>query len=227
MTAIDDVIANIKAFRASADSSPLIVDADLMVLALQLIANGGASGITGITAQASHPFQNPYNTQTSTPVLPANGGSVAMPVLIEAPMSLQSMSTRQGDSTLQRDAEWRLYFDTNLSNLANEIAGAHGVYSFLSAAIATRFSNCTIPPIPLTPGLYWLVLRNTHAANVFTLGSAQNQGAVIDQIVGAQTKTIGSLGPTLDMVTGWTKIVPLPQMYLNGRIFGQASGILP
>jgi hypothetical protein len=44
MSAVDDVIANIRAFRAAADSSPLVVDADLMIAALQALQTSGSVG---------------------------------------------------------------------------------------------------------------------------------------------------------------------------------------
>lgn len=43
MTAVDDLITNIQAFRASADSSPLVCDSDLMIAALQQLAAGGGA----------------------------------------------------------------------------------------------------------------------------------------------------------------------------------------
>jgi hypothetical protein len=44
MTAVTDLIANIQANRGSADSSPLVVDADLMVAALLALSAGSGGG---------------------------------------------------------------------------------------------------------------------------------------------------------------------------------------
>ena len=62
MTAVDNLIANIKAFRASADSSPLVCDSDLMIAALQqLVASGPSAAIQADqeTATSTTVFTNP------------------------------------------------------------------------------------------------------------------------------------------------------------------------
>lgn len=77
------------------------------------------------------------------------------------------------------------------------------------------------PPVYLPPGLYWLVIRNTDSTSAFSLSCAATGTFQNDQM---QTKTIGALGSTLDMVAAtWTKSGLSPAVILEGRVFGQTA----
>ena len=165
----------------------------------------------------------PANAGVSTPVLTANGGAVLIPKMVSSSMLLQDISFRNGDTATARSMEWRLYIDVAAGNLA-EIPGANGSLAWTPAGVSTRFVPCAAPPVAITQGSYWLCIRNTHATNVLTLGSV-NVTVNVDQFFGAQTiENTGPLGATLFAASGWTKINPTPNCFLNGRTFGLPFG---
>lgn len=64
MTAVDDFIANIRAFRYTADSGPMVGDIDLFVAALQQLSGGAAVAPTAFQPVAT---SLPINTPTVAP----------------------------------------------------------------------------------------------------------------------------------------------------------------
>lgn len=157
--------------------------------------------------------------------LPANGGSVLLPIMVPARMSLQGISYRNTDSTLARSSEWRLYVDDNSGVSVTEIAGANGTDSFTASAGSTRDSACASPPVQLLPGMYWLVLRNTHATNTLGIGSGSMTSNLVPTYV--KNKTLGSaLGSPLDIDTSWLTALfgnAIPAVRLNGRVLGKTA----
>lgn len=171
--------------------------------------HGSASGIEPVTTNV---------------VLPAVGGSVAIPIYLPAPMLLQSVSVKNNDAATARSWEFRLYEDRrNNNNTLDEVAGANGSESFTPGAASVRTVNVAGAPVILPPGIYWLVVRNTHATSTWTIGATA--GTAPWQTNSAQTKTLGSaLGSTLDLVAAtWTKVTGVYGARLNGRVFGQAT----
>lgn len=162
--------------------------------------------------------------------LAANGGSVAVPVDVRGHMLLQAVTVRNGDTTTQRDLEWRLYKQrlnngNSGENTLDEVPGANGTLSFTPAASpSNRTSTPSSPPIYLAPGVYWLVLRNTSASQTFAT-VVPTVSALSSSANLSQTKTLGSaLGASLDFVAAtWTKRSDYPLCRLDGRVFGQTA----
>lgn len=164
--------------------------------------------------------------QNSAPgVLAASGGALAIPVMLTGHMLLKSVTVTNSDASLTRTAEWRLYRQAlnngnSSENTLDEVANANGTWSFTAAGAALRTSAASAT-VYLPPGLYWLVIRNTHASNTFIVNWTAT-GHVINK---AQTKTLGSaLGSTLDFVAAtWTKQTPVFAASLDGAVFGQTT----
>jgi hypothetical protein len=161
---------------------------------------------------------------TGTLSLPANGGSVMVLIEVKAPMILQSCLMENRDTSGARSWEWRLYVDDNTSVTLSEIPGANGSESFTPVAATTRTAAATGAPITLSPGIYFLVIRNTHATNTFAAGATAFSNTMGNNW--EKTKTLGSaLGSTLDVDTGWTgSISQSPGTLLAGRILGKSTG---
>lgn len=186
---------------------------------------GGGSG--GATVDGFLPYAfvcnfNPQGNFSSSDNAPANGGSYAAPFFLTAPLKLHGLSVRNVNTSLARSWEFRVYQDLNSSGTLNEVANANGSESFTATAASIRTATCSTPPT-LNPGAYWVVVRNTHASNNFSMAFAL-QGA--NPVLGnaSQTKTLSSaLGSTLDFTTSWTKSVNVPAMAMLGRVFGQST----
>jgi hypothetical protein len=167
---------------------------------------------------------SPSDVTTTALALAANGGSLAVPVVLDADMLLQSVSFWNTDAATARGgAEFRLYEDRlNNANSLNEIAGANGTLASWTPVAASIRTITPAAPVYLAPGVYWLVLRNQSAAQTLGVGVAA-AGTMARNT--AQTKTLGSvLGSTLDLVAvTWTKITTVPGIRLDGRVFGQSS----
>ena len=164
---------------------------------------------------------------TTALTLAANGGALACPVVADGHMLLQSLVLRSTDTTLARSAEWRLYAQRLNNgnageNALDEVAGANGAFSFTAAAASNQTSAPSGAPIYLAPGLYWLVIRNTHATNTFGLGTA---AAGTMALTTGKTKTLGSaLGATLDLVAAtWAATTGIAGVCLRGRVFGETA----
>lgn len=168
---------------------------------------------------------SPTLTTTTANALVANGGTLAVPVLLTSPMALQSVSFWNTDAATARGpVEFALYRDTtNSANAIPLVTGAVGTLSTWTPSVASlRTISVTSPPVYLAAGAYWLLLKNNHATN--TLGLGVSAAGTMAQGV-AQTKTLSTaaFGATLDMVAAtWTKIATLPGIRLNGRSFGQS-----
>lgn len=166
-------------------------------------------------------------TVNTTVTLAANGGSIAIPILITGHMLLQDLMLRNADTATARSAEWRLYQQylnngNSGENTLTFVTGTDGTFSFTPVAASIRTSAPSGVPVYLPPGFYWLVLRNTHATSTFALscgplGTFQNNQM--------QTKTLSSaLGTTLDFVAAtWAKNTNTPAVILQGRVFGQTT----
>jgi len=185
---------------------------------------GGAAGW--------QPFAYPIHfvanaTYTVSTVLAANGGSIAIPIMVTGAMSLERALVRTTDSTLARSLECRLYSQTAQTgdsgeNTLTEVSGTDASLSYTAASATTRALVFTGAPVDIDPGVYWLVVRNTHATNTLGLGSASSATAFANN--SAQTKTIGALGSTLDFVAAtWAKVTGLYAVRLDGRVFGQTT----
>ncbi len=164
---------------------------------------------------------SPVDVPTTAGALTASGGSIALPVAVHSKMALDGVAIWNNDTASLRTAEWRLYKDVNANSLL-EVPGANGTFSFTPSAASMQVSQVGSPPVVIEPGVYWLVIRNTHASNTFDVG---RQTATTLMMNTAQTKVLGSgLGATLDFVAAtWTKQTDVFAARLEGRVFGDTT----
>lgn len=164
------------------------------------------------------------DTFTTASNLAAAGGAIYSPIVVTTTMLLQACKFRSTDTGTARSWEWRLYQDTGSTTLP-EVAGANGSESFTPSAASTRTAAATGAPVTLTPGVYWVVLRNTHATN--TLGVAYSGTLPVSNPIQASgqvvTSTISALGSTFDASVATTSFPRLFGIVLTGRAFGEGS----
>lgn len=217
MTAVDTLIAGLRSQRLSNRPQPVVISIDDFVAALQSL---GAAAPQGLVAQAGHPFALPWGGVQTSPAT-AQNGAIAMPVNLVAPMLLDSITFRSGDSSGVKGMEWRLYVDVG-AGLLNEVPGANGSQAWTASAVSTQRANA-VAPVLVPPGAFWLVTRVT-SASVISFGQTTNSFATSVQNFGGQTKSlVAPLGATLDFATGWALMADIPATYLNGRVFGKAT----
>lgn len=161
-----------------------------------------------------------------TITLAANGGTVAMPVVLEGHMLLQSVSYWDTTAATARGpVEFALYEERlNNANALDLVAGAVGTLASYTPTVASiRTIAVTTPPQYLPPGCYWLVIKNNNAATALGMGSTA-VGTMATRTAQTKTLTTSAFGSTLDLVAAtWNKIGNIPVARLNGRSFGQAS----
>jgi hypothetical protein len=181
--------------------------------------SGGAATFVGYLPWAYSLGANDDSSNAASVALAANGGTILIPVLLAAPLALVSVTIRNRDTTLTRSWEWRLFREPSGGGATlDHIANANGSDTFTAAAASYR-TSAAAATVTLDPGLYWLAIRNTEAANAFNIG-----GGTGLQANNYQTKTIGSaLTTTLDATTGWTKSTLIVPVTLDGAVFAQTT----
>lgn len=159
--------------------------------------------------------------------LPANGGSIAIPVYLPSHMLLQSVTIRNTDTATARTVNFALYEQrlnngNGSENTLDRVAVGNAL-SYTPGAASTRTITCSTAPQYLGPGAYWLVIQNQHATSTFGLGSTASSAAFAPNT--AQTKTTTNPnGTTLDFVAAtWTKTTAIYAVRLDGRVFGQTT----
>ena len=170
----------------------------------------------------------PQTTAIGTSLaIAANGGTLAVPVQLVAPMALESVSIWQTNTATAREWRWDLYLDAvndalSSSNTLTRKAAATAVQSFTPSAASKQTIAAATDPTKLSPGLYWLAIQCTHASNALTIGAIADNDFACNT---GQTKTtVNPNGATLDMVAvTWTKVTDLYCVRLNGQVFGSAS----
>jgi hypothetical protein len=162
--------------------------------------------------------------------LAANGGSIAIPVLVPSHMLLSSVTVWNTDTTTARTWGWDLYRQylnngNAAENTLTRVAASNANETFTPAAASARNIVPASAPVYLAPGVYWLVIQNRHATSTFGVGSA-TIGTIGTTVKTAQTKTTTNPnGATLDFVAAtWTKVSNTCGAVLHGRVFGQTSG---
>lgn len=167
----------------------------------------------------------PAQFSGATLALAAAGGTVATPFTVEGHMLCKSIMFRSPDATLVRGplevAIWR--DSANNSNSLPIVPGSNTTLAAFTATVGVVRTITYTNSIYLSPGIYWLTMKNNHATNTLSVG-ASAAGALAASA--AQTKTLGAgaFGTSLDFVTAtWTKITTLPVVRLNGTSFGEAT----
>lgn len=168
----------------------------------------------------------PTQVTTTALAIAANGGAIAIPVVLEAHMLLDGVSLWNTDAATARGpVEFALYEDRlDNANALSLVTGAVGSLATWTPTVASlRTIAATSPPVYLPPGTYWLLLKNNHASNTLGLGVTA-AGTMATNTAQTKTLTTTAFGSTLDLVAAtWTKIATVPGVRLNGRAFGQAS----
>lgn len=166
---------------------------------------------------------------TASLSLTANGGCVAIPVFVPAPMMLRSVTVWNGNTATQRAWNWGLYEQYTQTESASEnsltqkAAGA-AAETFTPSAQSARTITAASAPIYLGPGLYWLVVQNTHASNIFDVGRI-NPAAIATMGTMTRSKVITNpMGATLDFVAPtWVARTGEYGVRLNGEVFGEST----
>lgn len=188
-------------------------------------------GAVGWTPTAWPLFWDPSAALTTSLTLAANGGSVAIPMVVPAHMLLQDVALRSNDTATARTWGWDLYINrlnngNSGENTANRVANSSADETFTPAAASNRFVTAASAPIYLGPGVYWLVVQCRHATNNFAVGSTAGT-TLGSAIVGGITKTTTNPnGSTLDLVAAtWTKQASVIGAALRGRVLGMSTVI--
>ncbi|MCU0250213.1 MAG: hypothetical protein MUE61_08400 [Vicinamibacterales bacterium] len=167
---------------------------------------------------------NGAGTYTTALSLAANGGSIAIPIVVPSRMSLRQVSIWNTDTGSARSWNWSLYAQLagNDSNTLNRVAVGSAAESYTATVGSKRTIAAASAPITLSPGLYWLVVQNNHSTNTFGLGSVATGTLSHNR---AQTKTLTvPVGATLDFVAAtWTKVTSIYPVVLEGDVFGQTA----
>ncbi len=199
------------------------VEGALQEIGLEL---DGLSG-SGSVGLVPHAGPMGWSTQISSTgnyglaaVVAGNGGALAVPILIGAPMVGQGLALVQGDTSLARTAEFRLYLD-NGDSTADFVTGTNGTLSFTPTALSIERGAFASAPVTLTPGQYWAVIRCTGGSN--QLSVRRGSGAV--NAYACQTAVIAALGSSIELVTGWTTQISVPHIWVEGRVLGKTTAL--
>ena len=158
---------------------------------------------------------------TTVRTLAAAGGGTMFPIEITDWMFVQSLTIHTLNVASARSWEWRLYKEPNGgSATASEVAGINGTDSFTPGAATNRTSAATTPGL-VAPGLYWVVLRCTHATNGLNIGTQAT--GVLSTNHSRIKSGLAALGSTIDISTGWTPSTVWVAGRLNGRVAGEAA----
>ena len=187
----------------------------------------------GITPVGWLPFAYPLfyvaDAAYTTLLNMASGDSLAIPIILTAPMLLDSVSCGNGNATLDHTWGWDLYEQYLNNGNAGEntltrIARSTVDETWTATVLSLRTIVANSAPVFLPPGLYWLVIQNRHATNTFGLCKAAISGVMQVNVLQMKTTSIPN-GATLDFVAAtWTKYASqLPAVRLNGRVFGQTN----
>jgi hypothetical protein len=164
--------------------------------------------------------------QTGGSVAFSSNASVAVPFALTGNLALQSVTFRAGALALRTTIiTWAIYTqDVNDENTAENTLRRvalvdNGTVNYNPGNVTMTASPA---PIILTPGIYWLVMKNSNSPS-FSLGAIAATGSSFSDQNSFMTHTNPTLGQTLDFVTGWSKSTAIPGVRLNGRVFGQTT----
>jgi len=171
---------------------------------------------------------NMTNFSSASVVIAAAGDIYTIPININAPMLLRSVSVWNNDTATERTWNWSLFTQLyNIGSTDNNTLTRHAVgtaaETFTPAGAASlRTIAASSAAVYLPPGLYWLGVQNQHATNTFSLGriaAVTNMGNTV------QNKVVTNpVGTTLDFVAAtWTRTGGVYGVRLNGDVFGESA----
>jgi hypothetical protein len=175
----------------------------------------------GVTGYANNPHYSHLSDFSLSSIALATvaaglGGACAGTIAVLAPMALTGYQFWSADTSLARSCEMAVYRDHGPwpGNMVR-VPQSTTSHSFTPSA-ASKQEVALSPAVYLTPGLYWMVLRNTSTARVLTVGrtnvaanSWSGNGLWI------LTASVAALGDTLDTLT-WTSGSNLLGLALQG-----------
>ena len=152
--------------------------------------------------------------------------AVLVPFYLSAPMKIQSCMFYCTDTATARAATWRCFADyTNATATLPRLTGVYGTWAFTPTVATWQESNAATPGTILGPGLIWLAIENTSAAQSLDIGVAASG------LAGALAETKTAVGTVADITTNdlntalfsgvATRAV---QVMLRGQVFGVAAG---
>lgn len=158
---------------------------------------------------------SPADAFSGSILLPANGGSIAIPLFFVNSFNPQSITCRTTDTTGSHTLEVALYSDPYLNRII------FGSFTFTATAAAVRTGVFTTALASCGPGVVWLVCRNAGATTT-TLSTVAASGLGGNY---AATQTLASLGTSI-VTTGWAATVSLPLVRVDGSIDAIGGGTL-
>ena len=165
-------------------------------------------------------------TYTTALALAANGGSLAIPVVLSARMHLHQVSLWNTDTSGARSWNWALYDSLLIGGLARNdlprIAYGTADDAFTAGAASKRTIAMAGFANYINPGIYWLVIQNTHATSTFGVGSVAS-GTLSHNRGQTKTITIPASDPLDFTAATWTKTTGIYAVVLEGRAFGETT----
>jgi hypothetical protein len=152
------------------------------------------------------------------------GGAFGQMISVPAPMLLRNFTIWSTDTSLQRDAEIRLYRDIGATANIVEVPGANATFSFTPSAASRRSALVSGHPLGavfLEPSNYWVFLRNTSTARTFGIGVLPSGSGVLLNPAVNRADAI-ALAATLDAIAGgsWTQTTATFGIALRGTFQG-------
>lgn len=157
--------------------------------------------------------------------LVAAGGSLVVPIVIDAPMILESITYRDNSvATARGPVEIAIFApETGAAgtNVLNKIDS--GTIAAFTPTVASNRTATLGAPQYLSPGVYWVAIKNNNAATALAPAGVA-AGTMALNVAQTKTFTTAAYGSTLDLTAAtWVKITTVPGIVLNGRVFAQAA----
>lgn len=183
---------------------------------------------------AAYPLvYSPTAAFTTNLSIPANGGTILIPMVVQANMSLNNLTFHVRSTAIEITWGWDLYRqdleDHDAANtILRRVAQSEGNETVTLGGspsnrnLAAAGAGVTFGGVSLSPGLYWAAIQNRHATNAFNMGSAA-ASAEFSGTSARQHTTSNPNGGTLDtapFILSATSILPV-------RLRGFALGTTP
>ena len=176
-----------------------------------------------VNAMGLHQSTNKIVDLNLDAVSSGNSGAVIIPFWVPMSMDLVGYAFYNAASATQREAEFRLYKDTGSTTL-EEVADSDATASYTPSAQDIRHITLTGGNLAITPGMYWLAIRNTDTTDTFKLGCGANTAdwSDDDNYMARTYSTCPALGATLD-VSSFNQSNRILMARLEGAVFGEST----